>query len=128
MAFFIYEYFKNKIINIKIFSIGIIILIFLYLWYFEWSEYLRLNFGISDRFYGGDYKNFVINLTDINNYIMFIKVLHDNYVHFILLPFLILGIKKFFDLIEQNLNTKVIIATHPRSNYKNLKVRKILVL
>ena len=30
------------------------------------------------------------------------------------------SLKKFFDLIEQNLNTKVIIATHPRSNYKNL--------
>ena len=95
---FIYDYFKKKIINIKIFSIGIIILFFLYLWYFKWSEYLRLNFGISDRFYRGDYKNFVINLTDINNYIIFIKVLHDNYINILLLPFLILGIKKYFDL------------------------------
>jgi len=95
---FLNEYLKHKIINIKIFSIGIIILFFLYLWYFQWSEYLRLNFGISDRFYGGDYSNFIINLTNFKNYIIFIKVLHDNYIHIILLPFLVLGLFKYFDL------------------------------
>ena len=62
------------------------------------------------------------------NYILFLDQylpFHNAYAHREIPPFATPkkyydSLKKFFDLIEQSLNTKVIIATHPRSNYKNL--------
>ncbi len=63
------------------------------------------------------------------NYILFLDQylpFHNAYIHREIPPFATpekyyKSLKNFFDFMEKNLKTKIIIATHPRSNYKNLK-------
>jgi hypothetical protein len=95
---FIENLFKKHKVDFKTLGIGITILFVLYLWYLNWSEYLRLNFGISDRFYGGDYMNFFYNLMDPKNYLTFVEVFQNSYVNLILIPFFFIGIYNYFDL------------------------------
>lgn len=76
-------------------ALGVIILIPFALWYFVWSPHLTESYGLTGFFYtGGKAEEILADLTSLQTWIKLTDALLYDYAHWLLVPFVLIGLRK----------------------------------